>query len=71
MLGDAWSSWCYLFLEETPSGKVGKGLGLGWVTSGELDGEVGAESTRDWVSGGKDCNGCAFDSSGEDCSVST
>ena len=32
------------------SGKTGKGLGLGWATSGGLDGEIGAESTRDWVS---------------------
>ena len=49
------------------SGKVGKGLGSSWVTSGGLDGEVGAESTRNWVSGREDCNRCASDSSGEDC----
>ena len=52
------------------SGKVRKGLGLGWLTSGGLDGETGAESTRDWVSGAEDCNQCASDGSGEDCSVS-
>ena len=52
------------------SGKVGKGLGSSWVTSGGLDGEVGAESTRNWVSGREDCNRCASDSSGEDCSMS-
>ena len=38
------------------SGKTGKGLGSGWVTSGGLGGEVGVESTRDRVSGGEDCN---------------
>ena len=52
------------------SGKAGKGLGLGWATSGGLDGEIGAESTRKRVSGGENCNRCASDSSGEECSVS-
>ena len=52
------------------SGKAGKGLRSAWVTSGGLDREIGAEFARDWVSGGEDCNRCASDSSGEDCSVS-
>ena len=52
------------------SGKAGKGLGSGWVTLGGLHGEIGAESTRNLVSGAKDCNPCASDSSSEDCSVS-
>ena len=51
------------------SGKVGKGLGSGWVTSRGLDGGVGVESTRDQVLGGEDCNGGASDSSGKDWSV--
>ena len=46
-----------------------KGLGSGWVTFGGLGGEVGAESTREWVSGGKDCNQWASDSSWNDLSV--
>ena len=48
------------------SGKAGNGLGSGWLTSGGLDGEIGAESTRDWVSGAEDFNWGASDSSGED-----
>ena len=52
------------------SGKAGKGLGSGWLTSGGLDGEIGAELTCDWVSGAEDCNRCASDSSGKDCWVS-
>ena len=51
------------------SGKTGKGLGSGWVTSGGLGGGVGVESTRDRVSGGEDCNGGASISSGKDWSV--
>ena len=45
------------------------GPSVGWLTSGGLDGETGAESTRDWVSGAEDCNQCASDGSGEDCCV--
>ena len=51
------------------SGKTGKGLGLGWVTSGGFGGEVGVESTRDRVSGGEDCNGGASDGFWKDWSV--
>ena len=51
------------------SGKTGKGLGSGWMTSQGLSGGVGVESTRDQVSGGKYCNGGASDSSGKDWSV--
>ena len=51
------------------SGKTGKGLGSGWVTSGGLGGGVGVESTRDRVSGGEDCNNEAPDCSGKDWSV--
>ena len=47
------------------SGKAGKGLGSGWLTSRGLDGEIGVESTRDLVSGAEDCNWCAFDGYGE------
>ena len=50
-------------------GKAGKGLGSGWVTSGGLGGEVRVESTRDWVSGGEDCNRWASASSWKDWSV--
>ena len=53
------------------SGKTGKGLGSGWVTSGGLGGGVGVESTRDRVSGGEDCNNEASDCSGKDWSVTT
>ena len=51
------------------SGKTGKGLGSGWVTSGGLGGGVGVESPRDRVSGDEDCNGGAFNSSGKDWSM--
>ena len=51
------------------SGKIGKGLGSGWVTSRGLGGEVGVESTRDRVSRGENCYGGASDSSGKDWSV--
>ena len=53
------------------SGKTGKGLGSGWVTSGGLGGGLGVESTHDRVSGGEDCNGGASDISRKDCSVTT
>ena len=36
---------------------------------GELGGEVGAESTSDWVSSGEDCNQWASESSWKDWSV--
>ena len=51
------------------SGKTGKGLGPGWVTSGGVGGGVGVESTRDRVSSGEDCNWGASDISGKDWSV--
>ena len=52
------------------SSKAGKGLGLGWLTSGGLDEEIGDEPTCDWVSGAEECNRCASDSSSKDCCVS-
>ena len=55
-----------MVLRSGSSGKPGKRLGLGWVTSRGVDGEIGAESTPEWVSGGEDCNRCASDSLCED-----
>ena len=55
-----------MVLRSGSSGKPGKRLGLGWVTSRGVDGEIGAESTRKRVSGGENCNRCASDSSCED-----
>ena len=51
------------------SGRTGKGLGSGWVTSGGLGGGFGGKSTRDRVSGGEDCTGETSDCSGKDWSV--